>query len=42
MHDKKKKTFWILGGMGPEAAAFMLNLFIGEAKTEYATLHLRF
>ncbi len=34
MHDKKKKTIGILGGMGPEATAFMFNLFIKEAKTE--------
>jgi aspartate racemase len=34
MNDKKKKTIGILGGMGPEATAFMFNLFIKEAKTE--------
>ncbi len=34
MDDKEKKTIGILGGMGPEATAFMFNLFIEEAKTE--------
>jgi len=34
MPEKEKKTIGILGGMGPEATAFMFNLFIEEAKTE--------
>ncbi|MBD3414937.1 MAG: amino acid racemase [Candidatus Aminicenantes bacterium] len=34
MADRKKKTIGILGGMGPEATAFMYNLFIREAKAE--------
>jgi len=34
MTDKEKKTIGILGGMGPEATAFMFDLFIKKTKAK--------